>query len=55
MKKKEDVAILSQLIKAMKESVGKLEIAYEEKNYEEFNEAKKLIIELQKKIDGVLR
>ena len=55
MKKKEDVAVLSQLIKAMKESVVKLEISYEEKNYEEFNEAKKLIIDLQRKIDGVLK
>jgi len=54
MIKKEDIIFLNQLVDALGESELKLEESYNEKNYEKFNNIKKLIMEIQKKISGVL-
>lgn len=52
---KENVLVLNQLAKSLEEAEKKLEIAYEEKDYEKFNEAKKLMIMVQEKISEILK
>ena len=54
MIKKEDLMFLNQLVKTLEEAELKLEEAYDEKNYEDFNNVKKLMINVQKKISEVL-
>jgi len=51
---KEDIMILNQLVNALEEAELKLEEAYEEKNYEIFDNMKKLIMQIQSKISGVV-
>ena len=52
--KKEDIMFLNQLVNTLEEAELKLEEDYNEKNYESFNNVKKLIIQIQKEISGVL-
>jgi hypothetical protein len=52
--KKEDIAILAQLLTAMKDSVSKLEEAQAAKNLEKAAAAKREIITFQKKIEEIL-
>ncbi len=52
--KKEDVAILAQLLTATKDSIGKLEEALKNNDAEELAVAKQEILAFQKKIDGML-
>jgi len=54
MIKRGDIMFLNQLVKTLEEAELKLEEAYDEKNYESFNNVKKLIIQVQKKISEVL-
>ena len=54
MTKKEDVIFLNQLVRTLEEAELKLAEAYDEKNYESFNNMKKLIIQIQKKIQELL-
>jgi len=54
MVKKEDIMFLTQLVHTLEEAELKLEESYNEKNYEDFNNVKKLIMQIQKKISGVL-
>ena len=54
MIKKEDVMFLNQLVNTLEEAGLKLEESYNEKNYEDFNNMKKLIMQIQNKISGVL-
>jgi len=54
MIKKEDIMFLNQLVHTLEEAELKLEESYNEKNYENFNNMKKLIMEIQNKISGVL-
>lgn len=54
MIQKEDIMFLNQLVKTLEEAELKLEEAYDEKDYESFNNVKKLIMQIQKKISGVL-
>ena len=53
--KKEDVAFLNQLIKALEEAESNLEEVYNKKDYESFNKSKKLILQIQKKISEIVR
>lgn len=48
--KKEDIPILEQSIGSIEEALPKLERAYKDKDYDEFNRIKKFILNLQEKI-----
>lgn len=52
--KNEDIAILAQLLKSMKEAVEKMEKAQKRKDMEELLIAKKEILLFQKKIDEII-
>jgi len=53
--KKEDATLVSQLLQTMEEATSQLEKAQKEKNLGNFNNVKKEILNLQKKIDQLLR
>ena len=50
----EEIQILAQLIEAMDDSLRRLEEYYEKKDIENFNKAKKNILDFQEKIDRIL-
>jgi hypothetical protein len=50
MIKEEDSIVLSQLARTLSETESRLEIAYNTKDYDSFNELKKVILRIQKKI-----
>ena len=52
---KGDLMLLAQLLHTMKESVEELEKYYKKKDVENVNAAKKEILDLQAKIDQILR
>ncbi|MFH1608354.1 MAG: hypothetical protein ABIA78_04440 [archaeon] len=52
--KKEDTALLNQLVESLEQSVKKLEEAYSQRNYDKFNVVKKFALSIQKKISEVL-
>ena len=52
---KEDFSVLSHLVKTLGEMELKLEEAYEKKDSEEFNKSKKFMLDMQKKISGMLK
>lgn len=52
--KKEDGIILIQLVGALKESVSKLENAYNKKDEKNLENVKKEILNLQKKIGSIV-
>ena len=49
-----DSNFLNQLIKSLEEANLKLEEAYDKKDHENFNKAKKLILQLQKQINEIV-
>lgn len=51
---KEDLSFLNQLVSSMEKSEEKLEEAYKKGNSEEFNKAKKFMLQIQKQISEVL-
>jgi len=51
---KEEIALLAQLMTALREAVEKLEKAYENKKAVELSEAKREILNLQAKIDKLI-
>lgn len=53
--KKEDIPVLSQLVKTLEEIELKLKEAYDKKDAESFNSSKKLMLEIQKQISKVLK
>ncbi|MFC1710828.1 hypothetical protein ACFLZJ_01585 [Nanoarchaeota archaeon] len=53
--KKGDVAFLIQLVNALEQAEHSLEQAYESKDYDSFNKSKKLILQIQKRIEGVIQ
>ena len=55
MLKKEDLPFLEQIIQSMIEGEIKLERAYQKKNNQEFDNIKKLMIELQRKISDIVK
>ena len=52
---KEDIAVLSQLIKTLEDTELKLEEAYSKKNSESFNKSKKFMLGIQAQISKVLK
>ena len=52
--KKEEIAIVAQLLTAMKDSVGKLEDAKRADDMEKFESAKREILKIQKGIEEAI-
>ena len=52
--KKEDIAVLAQLLATMKDVALQLENSQKNKDYESVNKAKKELLELQKQVDKML-
>lgn len=52
--KKEDIAILAQLLTAMRDTVGKLDVAYKKEDMEELVALKREIMSFQKKINELV-
>jgi hypothetical protein len=53
--KPEDILLLNQLIKSMSDSSKSLEKAYKQRNVDEFNRAKKTMIDIQIKISDMTK
>lgn len=53
--KRENIDFLNQLVKTLEEAGVKLEEAYDKKDYDSFNNTKKLILQVQKKISEVIK
>ena len=53
--KEEDILFLNQLVKTLEELELKLEDNYNQKDYENFNKSKKLILEIQRKISEIVK
>jgi len=53
--KKEDIPLLNQLIEAAGEARLIIEVAYNNKDSENFNKAKKFIIQVHKKILDIIK
>ena len=49
-----DIEYLNQLVSSLEEAGLKLEEAYNEQNYENFNKLKKLILQIRNKISEVI-
>ena len=52
--KKEDIPLIKQLIESLEENFSNLENSYKKKDFETFNEIKKLMLKIQKKISEVI-
>ncbi len=52
---KEDIPVLNQLIRSLKEAESHLEEAQEKKDYANFNEIKKLMLKIQNTISKMLK
>ena len=52
---KEEIYFLNQLIRAVEEAEDKLEVAFEKKDYKNFSEIKKFILNVQEKISEILK
>ncbi|MDP7520947.1 MAG: hypothetical protein QF567_01810 [Candidatus Pacearchaeota archaeon] len=53
--KEEDISLLNQMIKTLKEAELKLEEFYNKKDYENFRRSKELILQIHEKISEVLK
>ncbi len=51
----QNLELLSQLINSLEKAVEKLELAYNKKDAEKFNESKKEILDYQKNIEEILK
>ena len=51
----EAITFLGQLIKALEDAGLKLEEAYRKKDYSNFNDSKKMILKIQKKISAIVK
>jgi hypothetical protein len=52
---KEDGLFLNQLLTSIEEASKKLERAYQKRDYEKYEEARKEIIKIQKEISGIIK
>ena len=52
--KTDDIQFLNQLMLSMLEGEKKLEVFYGKKDTEKFNETKRILLEIQKKISDIL-
>jgi hypothetical protein len=55
MIKEEEISLLTRLVGALKETFLRLERAYGERDFENFEKEKKKIIQIQKKISETLK
>ena len=53
--KKEDISLLSQLVKTLEEAESKLEEAYTQKDSDSFNNSKKFMLGIQSQISKILK
>jgi len=53
--KKEELAFLNQMVDSIEKATIKLEESYEDKEFEKFNQAKKLILNIQRRISEILK
>lgn len=53
--KKEEILFLNQLIKSLEKAEGNLEEAYEKKDYDKFNQSKKMMLRIQKEISNIIK
>ncbi len=52
---KEEISFLNHLIKSLEESGLKIEEYYKKRDYEKFNNIKKFMLEIQKKISEIIK
>lgn len=52
--KKEEIPFLNQLVDSLEEAKQELEKNYKKKDIEKFNKSKKMILEIQEKIDAIV-
>ena len=50
-----DIQFLNQLMRSLDEAGKSLEKAYERKDFEKFNKARKIILNLQKEISEIIK
>ena len=50
-----DIYLLKQLVNSLESAMPKLEQAYEQKDIDSFNKAKRFMIQVQKKISEVIK
>ena len=50
----ENVEFLGQLVNSLEKAETKLEQAYQNQNYDEFNKLKKLMMQIQKRISEII-
>jgi len=53
--KRDEILFLNQLIKSLEESEKRLEIAYEKKEYENFNQSKRIMLRIQEEISKIIK
>ncbi|MBR9702315.1 hypothetical protein GOV13_05340 [Candidatus Pacearchaeota archaeon] len=53
--RKEEIAFLAQMVDALEEAGANLEQTYLREEYEKFDQAKKMLIQIQKKISEVVK
>ena len=51
----EEILFLNQLIQSFEDTERKLEKDYEEKDYEKFNQSKKMMIKIQEEISNIIK
>ncbi|MBI2045582.1 hypothetical protein HYT23_05990 [Candidatus Pacearchaeota archaeon] len=52
---KEEVEFLEQIAESIKKAEDRMEIAYGQRNYDEFNRLKKFMLQIQQRISQVIR
>ena len=52
---KEDVIILNQLVRALEEAELSLEEGFQKNDFEKFSESKKIMMNIQKKIEDMIK
>ncbi len=55
MIKEGEILLLNQLVKSLEEAQLRLEESYEKKDYENFEKAKKVILQAQRKISEIVK
>ena len=53
--KKEEMQFLNQLVKSLEDAEKNLRTSYEKKDYEKFNQSKKIMLKIQKEISDIIK
>ncbi|VVB82358.1 Uncharacterised protein [uncultured archaeon] len=53
--KRDEVLFLNQLIKSLEDAEKRLEISYKRKEYENFNQSKKIMLRMQEEISEIIK